>query len=256
MEFIMARKPRRKSETGIYHVMLRGINKQRIFEDKQDYQKFIDVLVEVKDKSGFNLYSYCLMSNHIHLLIKEEEEELADIFKRIGVRYVYWYNYKYSRTGHLFQGRYKSEVVENDPYLLTVLRYIHQNPQKAEIVKDIKNYPWSSYNEYLGEKNICDIDFILDMFSKNRNEALLEFSRFNNQSNNDLCLDLKENNRINDLEAEEIIKDITGFESPSHIQNLNSMERDKIIKKFKNKGLSIRQIQRLTGITFGIIRRI
>ena len=252
----MARKPRRKSETGIYHVMLRGINKQRIFEDKQDYQKFIDVLKESKDISGFKLYSYCLMNNHIHLLIKEEEEELADIFKRIGVRYVYWYNYKYSRTGHLFQGRYKSEVVENDPYLLTVLRYIHQNPQKAEIVKDIKNYPWSSYNEYLGEKNICDIDFILDIFSENRKKALLEFTKFNNQSNNDLCLDLKEHNRINDFEAEEIIKDITGFESPSHIQNISNVERDKIIKKLKSRGLSIRQIQRLTGVSFGVIRRI
>src|SRR6056297_3473731 len=125
MEFIMARKPRRKSETGIYHVMLRGINKQRIFEDKQDYQKFIDVIKKTKETSDFNLYSYCLMSNHIHLLIKETEEELGEIFKRIGARFVYWYNSKYSRTGHLFQGRFKSEVVESDSYLLTVLRYIH-----------------------------------------------------------------------------------------------------------------------------------
>jgi REP element-mobilizing transposase RayT len=252
----MPRKPRIKSETGIYHVMLRGINKQRIFEDKQDYQKFLNVLKETKEISDYDLYSYCLMSNHIHLLIKENEVELGEIFKRFGAKFVYWYNYKYSRTGHLFQGRFKSEVVETDSYLLTVLRYIHQNPRKANLVKSISNYPWSSYNEYIGNKNICDTQFILDIFSKNKSEALSEFVKFNNQTNNDLCLDLRENNRVNDSEAEEIIKKISKFNSPTFIQNVNDIERDKIIKKCKNNGLSIRQIQRLTGISFAIIRKI
>ncbi len=252
----MPRKPREKSETGIYHVILRGINKQRIFEDKQDYQKFIDVLKQTKEVSRFELYSYCLMSNHIHLLIKETKEELGEVFKRIGAKFVYWYNFKYSRTGHLFQGRFKSEVVENDPYLLTVLRYIHQNPQKSGLVKDIKNYPWSSYSEYMGQKNICNADYILNYFSENEKEALSEFIKFNYEYNNDLCLDLKENTRVSDFEATEIIKKITGFKSPSYIQNINNSERDKIIKKCKNKGLSIRQIQRLTGLSFGIIRKI
>lgn len=252
----MPRKPRRKSETGIYHVMLRGINKQRIFEDKQDYQKFIDVLKQTKEVSGFELYSYCLMSNHIHLLIKESHEELGEAFKRIGAKFVYWYNFKYSRTGHLFQGRFRSEVVEDDPYLLTVLRYIHQNPQKSKLVQNIRNYPWSSYNEYLGEKNICDTDFILGIFSKNRSEALTEFIKFNNQNNNDLCLDLQEYKRVNDFEAEEFIKKVAGLNTPMDIQNVNEIERGKIIKKCKNNGLSIRQIQRLTGISFAIIRKI
>jgi REP element-mobilizing transposase RayT len=252
----MPRKPRIKSETGIYHVMLRGINKQRIFEDKQDYQKFLNILKETKEISDYDLYSYCLMSNHIHLLIKETEVELGEIFKRFGAKFVYWYNYKYSRTGHLFQGRFKSEVVETDSYLLTVLRYIHQNPRKANLVKSISNYPWSSYNEYIGNKNICDTQFILEIFSKNKSEALSEFVKFNNQTNNDLCLDLRENNRVNDSEAEEIIKKISKFKSPTFIQNVNDIERDKIIKKCKNNGLSIRQIQRLTGISFAIIRKI
>ena len=89
------------------------------------------------------------MNNHIHLLIKEGQEELGTVFRRIGAKYVYWYNRKYSRRGHLFQDRYKSEVVEDDGYLLTVLRYIHQNPLKAGIVKNIEQYPWSSYQDYI-----------------------------------------------------------------------------------------------------------
>lgn len=131
----MPRVSREKSSTGICHVMLRGINHQTIFEDEEDYQKYLETLQAYQEKSGYIIYAYCLMSNHIHLLIKEVTESLGIIFKRLGVSNVYWYNWKYNRRGHLFQGRYKSEVVGKDSYFLTVLRYIHQNPYKANIGK-------------------------------------------------------------------------------------------------------------------------
>ena len=127
----MPRTARTKSESGIYHVMLRGINQQVIFKDEEDNRKFLEVLNDCKAVSGYKLFAYCLMGNHIHLLIKVEKEDLEQIFKRIGGRFVYWYNGKYSRGGHLFQDRYKSEPVETDEYFLAVLRYIHQNPVKA-----------------------------------------------------------------------------------------------------------------------------
>src|SRR5690554_3854054 len=127
----MPRRAREKSSTGVYHVMLRGINKQKIFHDQEDYEKFIEIVKNYKELCTYELYAYCLMSNHFHLLIKEGKEELAAVFRRIGAKYVYWYNLKYKRCGHLFQDRYRSEVVETQQYLLTVLRYIHQNPLKA-----------------------------------------------------------------------------------------------------------------------------
>jgi REP element-mobilizing transposase RayT len=111
------------------------------------------------------------MSNHIHLLIKEGKEDLGIVFRRIGSKFVYWYNWKYKRSGHLFQDRYKSEVVENDKYFLTVLRYIHQNPVKAGIVGSMIKYPWSSYNEYFGKNGICDISFVLSLFSESEKRA-------------------------------------------------------------------------------------
>ena len=117
----MPRQARKKSESGIYHIMLRGINKQQIFEDEEDFQKFIQVLKECKAVSEYKLFAYCLMGNHIHMLIKPEKEPLELVFKRIGSRYVYWYNWKYRRTGHLFQDRYKSEPINDDSYFLTVL---------------------------------------------------------------------------------------------------------------------------------------
>jgi len=86
--------------------MQRGINQQQIFEDEEDYVKYLEVLETCKTVAGFELYGYCLMGNHIHLLLKTQKEDLGLIFKRIGARYVFWYNWKYRRSGHLFQDRY------------------------------------------------------------------------------------------------------------------------------------------------------
>jgi putative transposase len=134
----MPRNARKKSESAIYHIMLRGINKQTIFEDDEDKEKFIQT------SCGYNLYVYCLMSNHVHFLLKTNKEPLEKIMKRIGASYVYWYNWKYERIGHLFKDRFRSEPVEDDAYFLTVLRYIHQNPLKAGFVQDIAKYRYKS----------------------------------------------------------------------------------------------------------------
>ena len=98
----MPRRARKKSSSGIYHVVLRGINKQRIFEDDQDNQKYLETIKAYKETCEYEVYAYCLMSNHIHLLMKEGKEDLGIAFRRIGASYVYWYNWKYSRRGHLF----------------------------------------------------------------------------------------------------------------------------------------------------------
>ncbi|MEN1762301.1 transposase, partial [Anoxynatronum sibiricum] len=242
--------------TGIYHVMLRGINGQIIFEDREDSIKLLETIKYYREESGYEIYGYCLMNNHIHLLIKEGCEELGTVFRRIGARYVYWYNRKYGRRGHLFQDRYKSEVVENDGYLLTVLRYIHQNPLKACIVKNIEQYPWSSYQEYIGKKDICETAFPLSIFSKDNKKAVKLFKDFHAKEKQDHCLDYEETFRINDLEAAEIIKKSAEIDSTNKIQSFDQEHRNKLIKEFKKKGLSIRQIERLTGVSFGVIRRL
>ena len=108
--------------------MLRGINRQQIFEDAEDCHKFLTILTEYKAQCGYSIYAYCLMGNHIHLLLKEGTESLEQVFKRVCGKFVYWYNAKYQRTGHLFQDRFKSEPVDTEAYLQTVIRYIHQNP--------------------------------------------------------------------------------------------------------------------------------
>lgn len=144
----MPRKPRRKSSTSVYHVMTRGINRQTIFEDDRDKAKYLHILKKYKDEFDYQIYAYCLMDNHVHLLLKESEDaNISEIMKRISANYVFWYNKKYSRTGHLFQERFKSENVETSSYLRTVVRYIHQNPVKAGLASSVFQCKWTSINE-------------------------------------------------------------------------------------------------------------
>lgn len=116
--------------------MLRGANRQEIFHDEEDHAQFLKILGRYKQKCKIQVYAWCLMGNHIHLLLKEGDEELAITMKRISVSYVWFYNWKYKTTGHLFQDRYRSENVESDRYLLAAVRYIHQNPVKAGLINN------------------------------------------------------------------------------------------------------------------------
>ena len=197
----MPRVSRIRSKSGIYHIIMRGINCQTIFEDEEDYERFIETLKKYRETCGYELYAYCLMGNHLHILLKEGKELLEQVMRRICGSYVYWYNQKYERIGNLFQDRYVSEPVEDDTYFLTAIRYIFQNPVKAELVASTKDYMWSNYNEYLIKNKMTDVNFVLDMFNNNREIATKSFIEFINKPNEDTCLDIKENYRITDKDA-------------------------------------------------------
>jgi len=231
--------------------MLRGINQQQIFEDDEDCEKFLEILAVCKKASGFELYAYCLMGNHVHLLMRTQNESLDRVFKRIGARYVYWYNWKYRRIGHLFQDRFRSEPVNNDKYLLAVLRYIHQNPLKAKLCDTIKEYRWSSYREYIGSSVIVDTGFVLEMI------GLDEFTKFNNSTNSDVFLEnTAKSFRYSDAEVKELMRKICKYDTVEAFLDLSPQMRDAAVRKLNAAGVSIRQISRLTGVSKGIIERI
>lgn len=243
----MPRAARKKSSTGIYHIMLRGINRQQIFEDEKDREHFLETLESYKDQCGYTIYAYCLMGNHVHILIKEGKEDLALVFRRIAGSYVYWYNWKYHRCGHLFQDRFKSEPVEDDIYFLTVLRYIHQNPVKARICASAESYKYSSMYEYLSFPFLVDTDFALSIISKD------QFISYHREENDDKCLELEDHFRLTDVEAKALIIKISKCRTIAEFQLLDRNTRNACIHKLHNKGLSIRQISRLTGISKKIV---
>ena len=247
----MPRQARKKSNSGIYHIILRGINRQQIFEDVEDYNKFLRILEECKAISEFEIFAYCLMSNHIHLLLKEVKEPIEQIMKRITTRFVYWYNIKYQHSGHLFQDRFKSEPVENDEYFLTVVRHIHQNPVKAGICKKPQDYNYSSYNEFFRKETLVDCDFVFGMIETD------DFIKFNNKKAFEQCLDIEEKPtiRVTDEQAKKIIMKYSKCRSISEFEVLPTDLKEKYIKKFHANGVSIRQISRLCGETKGLVEK-
>lgn len=259
----MPREPRKISASQVYHCMLRGINKQEIFFDSQDYLKFIKEMSNIKKIFSYKLYSYVLMPNHIHLEIKDENEKLSQIMHNIQLRYSLYFNKKYKRTGHLFENRFKSKAVESEIYKLNLVRYIHQNPAKAGI-GEIDRYRWSSYNDYI-EKNekkveLTDVEEILEMFSINHENAKEQFISFNNEeqkySNSKDLLEYEMKNNLTDEEVIYFIKENLKISNIQEIQNYNSKSRDKIIKEIKKiSGVTQKQIARVLGINLRIVQR-
>ena len=234
----MARKARETSGTGIYHVMLRGINRQDIFNDDEDFHRFLQVLYQMvcpsDEITGKQLparcifYAYCVMTNHVHLLVRESSENLASVIKRIAVSYAHYYNKKYLRYGHLFQDRFKSEPVNDSAYFFTLLQYIHQNPVAAGMTANVSSYPWSSWHEYeragSGIQDICSTGHVL--------------SRMPIQ-------ELREH--VNTLLPKTV--------DPFNIQLLSKDKRNEILREAKDLGATYRQLVRLTGLSYAIIRK-
>lgn len=246
----MPRTQRKKSSTGIYHIVFRGINRQQIFEEDEDYERFLYLLKQYQQICSYHIYAYCLMPNHIHLLIKEGTEELGQTFRRIGASFVYWYNLKYGRTGHLFQDRYKSEVVEDDAYLLTVVRYIHRNPVKAGLCQEPEDYRYSSFAHYESD-SLVENCLILGMTGRE------EFFNYHHIGNEDRCLDVEEEQkrRLTDQDAVRLMRELYHCSNPSEFQNAGKETQNKILHTLVESGGSIRQISRLTGASVGIVRK-
>ena len=166
----MARRPRIEFEGAFYHVITRGNQRQRVFKTEKDYAKYLEILADYKDRYEYFLYAYVLMNNHVHLLMETQVAPLSKILQGINQRYTLYFNRKYRTVGHLFQGRYKAILCDKDEYLLSIIKYIHLNPVRAEVAKSPEEYRWSSHHIYTGnadEKGIVDTEEVLRIFSEN-----------------------------------------------------------------------------------------
>lgn len=250
----MPRKPRQRSELSIYHVVVKGVNNQLLFEESNDYLKYIQILELQKEKCKFDLFAYCLMSNHIHLLIRSNEIPLDSIFRKINTAYANWFNMKYSRSGPLQDGRYYSEPVDTPKYFLSALRYIHKNPVKASLEKSVgSKYPWNSYHAYAKQQStLINIEFVMSYFT-----SLDEFIKFHSTDSDYVFIDINNiKRRIPDDVAIEKIKQSCGVNHPSDVSNFSLLDRRNAIFLLHESGISARQINRLTGIPRGVVDRI
>ena len=176
------RKARIKSEFGIYHVIQRGNEKKSIFRNNCDRYKYIEVLIKAKEKYNFLVHGYCLMDNHIHILLDTNGNDMSKIMQSISVSYAIYFNKTYDRCGHLFQDRFRSEQVLNDEYLLEVSRYIHNNLVKAGIVSNLTEYIWTSFGKYIGKITKCnefvETKLVLGLFATSKSQAISDYTSF------------------------------------------------------------------------------
>lgn len=250
----MTRQRRKISNSKVYHVIVKGIDDQDIFYDDQDRRYFLKQILNLKKEINYDVYSYCLMTNHIHMVIKSEAKVLSKIMQSLMIRYVYYFNSRYERSGTLVQNRFKSKCVENQKYFLEVCRYIHRNPEKAGMAKT-QNYKWSSYQEYLGEEKIINKKVLLHYF----NNDISEFVKYTTNLDLEDIENLYEyaeyeiRSRLLDEEVVQIImkkfKICDASDVVIFFKNMSKEELEKYLGAIKDiKGINKSQVARILRI--------
>lgn len=176
----MPRPPRPTHLDAIFHIWARGNDGQDIFRDAKDSQRFIDLLARAKGRLGLRLYAYCLMSNHLHLLLHVLTAPLSSVMQWLLTCYVSYFNRRWQRKGHLFQERFDSILCQNNTYFLELLRYIHLNPVRAKLVATPEEWTWSGHRELTGAALplLIDRDFPLSLFHQNAEAARTLYAQF------------------------------------------------------------------------------
>ena len=242
----MPREARKLSETGFYHVIIRGVNKETIFLDDNDRKMFLRLLKKYKTELNCKIYAYCLMSNHVHILIEDQELNIGELMKNTTCVYAGEFNKKHERIGHLFQDRFKSQNIENQNYLLRLIRYIHRNPEKAGICKT-EEYKWSSFNEVIYGSKIIDRDFVLSIYNDNKIYAINEFKKQMTGEQDDIIDAAYVEEKLSDLKARALLEYFIKTKQIPEITEQNLIE---VVDKIKEiKDLNIEQILRIFEVS-------
>ena len=179
----MPRQARLDVPGALHHIMVRGINKTDLFEDKRDKARFLERLGENVTEGKCSIYAWVLMDNHAHLLFKSGQDGISAFMRKLLTWYAQYFNRRHKRTGHLFENRYKSILCDEENYLIALVRYIHLNPIRAQIVKTIEEldrYSWSGHGTIIGTTKYpwMDVDSVLSQFSDGKRKAISQYRRF------------------------------------------------------------------------------
>lgn len=249
----MSREKREKSNSKIYHVMCRALNKQTLFDEEEDYLFYLKHLKEISQKYKVIIYAYCLMTNHIHILIYDKNEMINQFMKSLNTTYAKYYNKKYGRTGYVFNDRYHSEPVENMKYLLTVIRYIHQNPVKAMICKNTYDYKFTSIHAYRRNAGnylqIVNTKAIYKKFDKK------EFLSWNEIENHDRCMDIM-NNKLKDADVAELLFKTIKVKNKKEYLEKSEAEKVVAIMKLIDISIPLMQISRVSGLYYNKLQKL
>lgn len=246
-----------RTVTGFYHVCARGTGKQLIFEGDEDRWEFLELMRECCREEGVTVIAWCLMGNHVHLVLADYEDRMSAAMHRLLLTYARRFNKRAGRTGHLFQNRFDRRSLDTDRYLMAAIRYVHANPQEAGIAL-IERYPWSSFAEYLrmydgvAKKNFSDPSTVLELFGSA--EGFIDYSLKTPDGSDPVIHDMDETEWERRAFAGKMAKRL-GVPL-NGVKTAPTAQRDTVIVGLNNAGFTVRQIERYTGIGKSTVSRI
>ena len=253
----MPRKPRIEI-AGCYHIINRGVEQRVVFKEPADYEYFEELMCFYAKSFGITIHNYCLMSNHYHLLIEITSPKLSKYMRQLNMNYAIYFNKKYKRVGHLWQGRFRSWFVTDDAYLYTLMCYIEQNPLKANMVKHIEEYPYSSYHYFLDYKNIPEC-LQNSWIAQNYQDDAKAIEAFLSSP--------IDTTQLQELKTASSLVEAPNVDNKPKIEDLkvlfkntqNLQERNQTILQAIEKGYSQHMIAKVLGISqqavFGVVKR-
>ena len=251
----MARKPRIHYDGALYHVMVRGNNRSYIFRNEDNKRTYKKIIAKYKKRYRFKLYAYCIMDNHAHLLIEVADIPLSKIMQGIQQVFTQYYNRRNNTTGHVFEQRYKCLLCDKDAYLLSLIRYIHQNPIRSKLTESLK-YLWSSHREYIGIPELADVHFPLSLFDTHKKKAIKTYLAFMDEMETkgvasmhkeedeiEEVINIKESSKVASDTLIKIIEEVTKIE----IEKIKGNSKSKRISDIRK--LYIKNLKKYTDIT-------
>lgn len=246
-----------RTVTGFYHVCARGTGKQLIFEGDEDRCEFLELMRECCREAGVTVIAWCLMGNHVHLVLADYEDAMSAAMHRLLLTYARRFNKRTGRTGHLFQNRFDRRSLDTDRYLMAAIRYVHANPQEAGIAL-IERYPWSSFAEYLRAYDndttggFSDPSCVLELFESAK--GFLDYSLSMPDGSDPVIHDMDETEWERRAFADKMAKRL-GVPL-NELKTVAPSRRDGIIFALHNVGYTLREIERYTGISKSTVSRI
>lgn len=255
----MARTARVESSTGYYHVIMRGNNKIPIFKTDKNKTILIEMLKQQEQDGKIELLAWCMMDNHVHIVLKAELSNMSSAFRSINIKYAMRYNQTESSIGHVFQDRFRSEPIESDTYLMQVIRYVHNNPVQAQIVEKPSDYKWSSYPTYIkkGKTALSDqMQVVLNYFDN----KVSSFKAFHHEQDDQYYLEIKEDLiKYQNEKAKQIMRECYEkydiAEGKQLAKNKEALE-DIIQQLIKGSAFSLRKIANLIEVPYSSVQQI
>ena len=242
---------RKRSETGFYHVVSKGDGGQVIFESNNDRTRYLEELESAAADYGVEVHAYCLMDNHVHLLVRDAKGSLSGFMKQLDENYARYFAWRSGRVGHVFQGRFWSEPIDCDEYFLSAMRYIHMNPEPPGICK-ARDYPWSSYRAYVGEKSFTTTELGLSLLGgKDRFEAFHEQGASSTRPFKSSAL----SNHLTHDELVAIAVSTIGRDELNNLRGMAPVSRIPYLQKLRTIGMTCSEITRITGLGRSTVQR-